>query len=116
LNTNHEGVGGVQVWLHAFLISSLDGGAVSFTPGHYIQRKEPLTPTENLRFEKKYLLHMSQIETQFLVCPACTLVTLSGEFPRTLSLDEYHRRLESIYFMSTLLEDSYLMRYAILTG
>jgi hypothetical protein len=59
---------------------------------------------------------MSQIEIQFPICPDCILVTLSTEFPRTVSLTEYHRRLESIYFMGNLLDDLYLMmRYAIPT-
>jgi hypothetical protein len=42
---------------------------------------------------------------------------LSREFPRTMLLAEYHTCLESTYFTSILLEDSYLMmRYAISTG
>ena len=94
----------MQVRLHAFLISSLDGGAVSFTPRPLIQSPRYQL---NIDVSKKSLAYVSSLYFSYL----------SREFPRTLSLAEYHRRLESTYFMSTLPEDSYLtVRYAISTG
>ena len=81
-------------------------------PGH-------LFTAPRLTFQTKTLLHIMYVANRNTIPRLFSLYFnyLSREFPRTVSLVEYHRRLESTYFVSTLLADSHLMvRHAISTG
>jgi len=84
----------------SFFLSSLDGGAVSFTPRPLIQSPRYQANIGSKKKKKKKNANRNTIPRLF----SQYFSYMSSEFPQTVSLAQYHRRLESTYFMSRLFD------------